>query len=55
VDISRPLEMLGSLIKAVVYNAGYVYLTDGQLTNPYGALPSYWDLEVDLIELLNDL
>ncbi len=54
-DISTPLEVFGSLIKAVVYNAGYVYLMDGQLPNPYGALPSYWDLEVDLIELLNDL
>ena len=54
-DVSTPLKMLGSMAKALVYNAGYVYLTNGELPNPYGALPPYWDLEVDLIELLNGL
>ena len=41
-DTTTPFELLRSMIKAVGYNAGYVYITDAQLPNPYGALPTYW-------------
>jgi hypothetical protein len=49
------LDLLKTLAKAVSQNAGYIYITDGAATNPYGELPSYWDLELILIEIINDL
>lgn len=52
-DTATPWQMFGSLIKAVVYNADYVYVTDDLLPNPWDTLPPYWQQEVDLIELLN--
>jgi hypothetical protein len=52
-DVPTRLNMLAALPKAVCLHAGYVYLTDDQLPNPYDTLPSYWDLEVDAIEYLN--
>jgi len=51
--VPDPLDMIFGLFKAVGYNAGYVYLTDDQLPNPYDTLPSYWEQEVAWIELLN--
>jgi hypothetical protein len=54
-DVSTPRKMLYSLIKAVAYNANYVFLTDDTLPNPYDTLPAYWDKEVELIEFLNSL
>ncbi len=41
--------MLADLSKAVQLNAGYVYVTDQTLPNPYAQLPSYWDQEVAAI------
>ena len=41
--------MLADLSKAVSLNAGYVYITDQTLPNPYAQLPSYWDQEVAAI------
>ena len=51
--VSTSRQMIVSLIKAVEYNAGYVYLTNDQLPNPYDTLPPYWDQEVNAIKLLN--
>ena len=44
--------MLADLSKAVQLNAGYVYITDQTLPNPYAQLPSYWDQEVAAIATL---
>jgi hypothetical protein len=49
------VDFLKSVAKAVSQNAGYIYITDAALPNPYDVLPSYWDLEVIVIEILNDL
>ena len=38
-------ELLRALQLAQTRNAGYVYVTDGTGSNPYGSLPSYWSLE----------
>jgi Spherulation-specific family 4 len=54
-DTSTPFKMLVSAIKAIGYNAGYIYITDDQLPNPYDTLPSYWSEEVCLIEFINSL
>jgi len=54
-SVPSALPTVTSIFKAVGYNAGYVYVTDGQLPNPYGALPSHWELEVDAIEFINFL
>ena len=52
-DVSTPAEMFGALIKAIIYNADYVYVTDDVLNNPWDTLPRYWEQEVNLIEFLN--
>ena len=49
------VDALKSVAKALRQNAGYIYITDATLPNPYGALPTYWDNEVILIEILNDI
>jgi hypothetical protein len=38
-------ELLRVLQLAQTRNAGYVYVTDGTGSNPYGSLPSYWSRE----------
>jgi hypothetical protein len=49
-----PLSALDPDIeRAAQLNAGYVYVTDQTLPNPYGQLPSYWDQEVSDIAALN--
>lgn len=45
--------LLLSVIKAVAYNAGYLFITDGQGSNPWGGLPASWADEVSLIEAIN--
>lgn len=52
---TRELSLLLSVIKAVAYNAGYLFITDGQGANPWGGLPAAWDDEVSLIETLNKI
>ena len=47
--------MLDSAIKAIGNNAGYIYITNDQLPNPWDTLPSYWAQEVSLIEYINSL
>lgn len=54
-DTSTPFQMLASANKAVGYNAGYIYITNDQLPNPWDTLPSYWSQEVSLIECINSL
>jgi hypothetical protein len=49
------LDALLTVAKALHQNAGYIYVTDAVLPNPYGALPTYWNNEVILIEIINDL
>ena len=51
-DSGNPAQssaMVADLSKAIQLNAGSVYLTDGTGSNPYSALPSYWDQEVAAI------
>jgi hypothetical protein len=45
-DAPTVSSMLADIHKAEQFNAGYVYVTDGGLPNPYGQMPSYWDQEV---------
>lgn len=53
--VPTPLTMLAALVKAVGYNAGYVFLTNDQLPNPWDTLPPYWDQEVNAIRAVNAL
>ena len=54
-DVGSPFKMFAALVKAVIHNASYVYLTDDALPNPYDTLPTYWTQEVEVIEFLNCL
>jgi hypothetical protein len=45
--------MLADLSKAIGLNAGSVYLTDQNLPNPYGQLPSYWNEEVSALRAID--
>jgi hypothetical protein len=45
-DVPTASDMSADLSRAVQLNAGYVYITDQTLPNPYAQLPSYWDQEV---------
>jgi hypothetical protein len=38
---------------AVSRNAGWIYITDDTLPNPYDTLPSYWTNEVGLVQSFN--
>jgi hypothetical protein len=38
---------------AISRRAGFVYITDDILSNPWDRLPTYWAQEVDTIESLN--
>ncbi len=50
---STSSAMLADLNKALEFNAGYVYMTNLAGSNPYDALPSYWDQEVAAIADIN--
>ncbi len=54
-DVSKDWQAGLTLFKALRYNAGYVYITDENLPNPYAELPSYWNEEVEAIALINSL
>jgi hypothetical protein len=45
-DVPTASAMLTDVNSAVQLNAGYVYVTDQTLPNPYDQLPSYWNQEV---------
>ncbi len=46
--------MLNNLDQAVAQNAGWVYVTDDVLGNPWDRLPTYWDQEVQRVIEIND-
>ena len=48
-DVSGSSQMPADLIRAESLNAGYVYVTDQNLPNPYDELPSYWNQEVSAL------
>jgi Spherulation-specific family 4 len=45
-SISTEAGMLAALAEARARNAGYVYITDDVLDNPWDRLPSYWNAEL---------
>jgi hypothetical protein len=52
-DTATAYRMAASVTKAVSYNAGYVFVTNDQLPNPWDTLPPYWEDEVCLIRSIN--
>lgn len=50
--VATTQQMLEGMSLAKQRKAGYVYLTDDVLTNPYDALASYWSAEVDAAQYL---
>ena len=52
-DAPTVTAMQADITKAVGLDAGYVYVTDQTLPNPYAQLPSYWDQEVAAVATLN--
>lgn len=42
-------QMTAAVRKALRQNAGYLYVTDDTLPNPWDRLPSYWDQEVSTL------
>jgi hypothetical protein len=42
-------DMLLDIAQAGRQNTGYIYVTDQNLPNPYGELPSYWNQEVSAL------
>jgi len=52
-NVSTAAVMQSDVALAAARNAGYVYVTDDNLPNPYDSLPSYWDQEVSKIAELN--
>jgi hypothetical protein len=45
--------MQTNLNLAAAKRAGYIYITDDTLSNPWNRLPTYWSAEVAAIELIN--
>ncbi len=45
-DVPTSAAMLIDVGDATQLDAGYVYITDQTVPNPYDQLPSYWDQEV---------
>jgi len=52
-NVSTAAVMQSDVALAAARNAGYVYVTDDNLPNPYDTLPSYWDQEVSKIAQVN--
>lgn len=50
--VATTQQMLEGMSLAKQRKAGYVYLTDDVLNNPYDALASYWSAEVDAARYL---
>jgi hypothetical protein len=48
-DTPTASDMTADVAQAAALNAGYVYVTDQTIPNPYDQLPSYWDQEVAAI------
>jgi hypothetical protein len=51
--VPTPANMGLFVAKAKLQNAGWVFMTDATLPNPYDRLPSYWPFEVEAIAVAN--
>jgi hypothetical protein len=52
-DVPAADTMTNYVRLVLARNAGYIYVTDDRLSNPWDTLPSYWLAEVDLVESIN--
>jgi hypothetical protein len=52
-DVPTADDMEAALDKAIQFNAGYIYLTDDLLPNPWDTLPPYWEEQVEAIRAFN--
>jgi Spherulation-specific family 4 len=52
-NIASAATMTNSINLAVSRNAGWIYVTDDTLSNPWDTLPTYWTNEVKYIRSLN--
>ncbi len=52
-SVTNAGSMTNAVTLAQARNAGFLYVTDDVLDNPWDRLPSYWDAEVNLIEGAN--
>jgi hypothetical protein len=52
-DVPTADAMGAALGKAIQFNAGYVYLTDDVLSNPWDTLPPYWEEQVEAVRAYN--
>ena len=44
--VREPAGMRGALTKAALLRAGWVFVTDREMPNPYDRLPDYWAEEI---------
>jgi hypothetical protein len=52
--VKTTIEMSHDVGLAMSRNAGWIYVTDDALPNPYNAMPSYWTNEVELVQSFNN-
>jgi hypothetical protein len=52
-DVATAMTMSNYVGLAVSRNAGWIYITDDTLPNPYDTLPTYWTNEVNLVRSLD--
>ncbi len=52
-DVTNASAMSNHVELAMSRNAGWIYITDDKLPNPYNTLPAYWTNEVNLVRSLN--
>jgi len=53
-DVATATIMSNYVGLAVSRHAGWIYITDDTLPNPYDTLPSYWTNEVNLVKSFNE-
>lgn len=51
--IEDPVKMKHYVREMIAKGVGHCYITDGQLPNPWGRLPSYWRAEVEAVQQVN--
>jgi len=51
--VTSATTMSNDVATALSRNAGWIYITDDTLSNPYDTLPSYWTNEVNYVRSLN--
>ncbi|MCW5559210.1 MAG: spherulation-specific family 4 protein [Verrucomicrobiae bacterium] len=52
-SVAEAAALTNAVRLAQARNAGFLYVTDDVLNNPWDRLPTYWDAEVNLIEKAN--